>query len=316
MKKSLFLIPLFITIVLLLPLTDCTHSSSGGSYDSDDTDPIIYFTGNVPEAAAYISELTGNGTYGIIVVDNTETSCASLYEVMESLGCTEDSGPRIILDLSKATLLEIGESAFYGNDKEYRYALKEIILPENCTSVGNGAFEGQASLEKVTFPETLKIIDQYAFANCGSLKEVDLSPCTKLEEVWDCAFQYCTSLEKVDMSQCKALCYIGQNAFHKSYSITVITIYSANDGKAWGHIGYNTDGKGSECEHIESSSLFVEPTEDNVTIVPCFTENTLWFLTTGLGSLNCTEECSENCSSDECNCKTSKSGYEYHWYKL
>ncbi len=318
MKKSLFLIPLFLTIILLLPLTDCTHSSSGESCD----DGVIRYT--IPEAAEYISELTGNETYTIIIEDSFTKSCEALYEAL--LGLTFEGeeyrkenyeGPYIILDLSKATALEIGDNALQGIpiDAEYvyGYALKEVILPENCTSIGNRAFEAQASLEKVTFPKSLKIIDQYAFAHCTSLKEVDLTPCTKLEEVCDCAFYYCSSLEKVDMSKCKVLCYIGQNAFHKSDSITVITIYSANDGKAWGHGEYNTDENIKDClEH------FINPTEDDVTIVPCFAENTLWFLTKSTDlevELVCTG--GECCEGNGCDCQTLKrTGYDYHWYKV
>ena len=45
-------------------------------------------------------------------------------------------------------------------------------LPENVRNIGDNAFSGCYSLEKVTFPSVLKNIGSGAFASCGSLKKI------------------------------------------------------------------------------------------------------------------------------------------------
>lgn len=42
-------------------------------------------------------------------------------------------------------------------------------------SIGEGAFKGLTSLEKVVFPENLKDVNGYAFSGCTNLKEVELN---------------------------------------------------------------------------------------------------------------------------------------------
>lgn len=46
------------------------------------------------------------------------------------------------------------------------------MIPENVRNIGDNAFRGCYSLEKVTFPSVLKNIGSGAFASCGSLKKL------------------------------------------------------------------------------------------------------------------------------------------------
>lgn len=88
------------------------------------------------------------------------------------------------------TLEYIGDYAFSGcdfetinlaNSIEYigNYAisgtyLKEVTLPENekFTTINKHVFAGCSSLETVTIPKTVTHIDEYAFLNCKSLKDI------------------------------------------------------------------------------------------------------------------------------------------------
>ena len=91
-------------------------------------------------------------------------------------------------------LKRINDEAFFGCS-----SLREIVLPDTVEKIGAAAFGGDiytacVSLEKVEFPDSLKVIYADAFINCKSLKEVRLPE--KLECLWSGAFMGCDSLEE------------------------------------------------------------------------------------------------------------------------
>lgn len=51
--------------------------------------------------------------------------------------------------------------------------LKDIIISDSVNSIGYGAFSG-SGLERIDIPSNLKSINSFAFANCTSLKSLDL----------------------------------------------------------------------------------------------------------------------------------------------
>ena len=69
-----------------------------------------------------------------------------------------------------------------GEDTEYR-------IPEGTRVVGQGAFCGQESLEKVWCPDSLRVIEEEAFESCRKLKNIYFNE--GLEEIGNNAFSYC-----------------------------------------------------------------------------------------------------------------------------
>lgn len=57
------------------------------------------------------------------------------------------------------------------------------------------AFYSNEYLEKVMFPNSLKIIQHFGFAECSRLKEVEFD--VGLKRIWNSAFQGCESLKEV-----------------------------------------------------------------------------------------------------------------------
>ncbi len=171
----------------------------------------------VAEAAKYISTLTEDKTYTVIVFDEEETSCSALINALSGLSSTESVGPYVSLDLTGAIVLSISANAFDAGESEVEYALKDIILPK-ITSIGNYAFRNQAGLENIEIPSTLDTLGTNAFSGCSSLTSIDLSETSvtnlpgsnAMSSGWG-MFYNCTSLSKVSLPSC--LKTIGHSAF-------------------------------------------------------------------------------------------------------
>ncbi len=69
------------------------------------------------------------------------------------------------------------------------------IAGKKVTKIGSGAFFENTSLQSVTIPSTVTVIDDMAFSECSALKEVSLG--NGLINIGEYAFQGCISLEKI-----------------------------------------------------------------------------------------------------------------------
>lgn len=96
----------------------------------------------------------------------------------------------LTIDMSEVSLEAIPEYMF-----EYRYALQQMVLPENLASIGQYAFRDCHNLQDVVFPTTLKSIGNYAFYNCDNLKNVVIPE--GVVSVGTYAFEYCDALKTV-----------------------------------------------------------------------------------------------------------------------
>ena len=55
--------------------------------------------------------------------------------------------------------------------KNYSVNNKGIgVIPDNVTSIGDGAFHGCTSLASITIPDSVTSIGDFAFEGCTSLK--------------------------------------------------------------------------------------------------------------------------------------------------
>ena len=93
-----------------------------------------------------------------------------------------------VLDLGGETVIKPGQ--FAGN-----MSLKQIVIPEGVTEIGNRAFYSCMSLETVVLPKTLRKIDDFAFMSCRSLKKVELQE--GIEEIGNHAFGATNSLKQL-----------------------------------------------------------------------------------------------------------------------
>ena len=121
--------------------------------------------------------------------------------------------------------------------------IKEIIIPNSVTSIGEGAFGMCTNLEKITIPSSIKSIGDYAFDSCTTLKEIIIpnsvtsigkgafAECTSLTaitipnsvtSIGSHTFQGCTKLKEISLG--KNITSIGAAAFYECTSLEKITI--------------------------------------------------------------------------------------------
>lgn len=84
--------------------------------------------------------------------------------------------------------------AFCGNSK-----LKEIILPQSLSVIGDHAFENCVALERIHGAEGLESIGESAFYHCKELREVVLPD--GLQSLGEEAFAFCTALEQISLPE-------------------------------------------------------------------------------------------------------------------
>ena len=77
----------------------------------------------------------------------------------------------------------------------FKSNIKEIVIGKGITDVGTYAFYGCSAAEKITVPEGVKYLRDYAFSYCRKIKEISL-PST-LSAIYFNAFEWCEALESI-----------------------------------------------------------------------------------------------------------------------
>ena len=90
------------------------------------------------------------------------------------------------------SITSIADGAFANNE-----SLQHITLPQNLKKIGRKAFMGCSALTRVTLPDSLDVIDDMAFADCISLESVEFPD--SLKTLGELAFANCRSLKEVSM---------------------------------------------------------------------------------------------------------------------
>ena len=134
-----------------------------------------------------------------------------------------------------------------------RYYIKNVIIEEGVTSVGEYAFCECSNLESVTLPETLDYIGYAAFFNCNKMTSLEIPDVNNnLFFIGAHAFENCTGLTSVVLPS--ELFSIEESLFYNCTGLTSITIPKMIMG-----IGENAFGNCSSLTSVnfESTSLLV-----------------------------------------------------------
>lgn len=148
----------------------------------------------------------------------------------------------IILPQSVISINEFLHEKYNGN------AGNNMGLLDGCTSLKKVSFGSVESipqrtclnnekLESVNIPKTVKNIEEYAFANCSSLKRVIFEEGSSCKSIGRSAFLNCEKLEKV--VGCVSVENIETNAFTGAYLLNKFTFSNSNKAFAQNQF-YNT----------------------------------------------------------------------------
>lgn len=112
------------------------------------------------------------------------------------------------LGLPKAEDNKVPDEAF----SMWGSTLKIVVIPEGTVEIGKSAFYGINSLSSVSFPSSLKKIDDLAFANLSNWKSVELND--GLEFIGNSAFLNTNAIVNKTLEIPASVKYIGPGAFY------------------------------------------------------------------------------------------------------
>lgn len=141
---------------------------------------------------------------------------------------------------STTTTITLNEGPVSANQFINCKWLKEVVLGENVTAIGDNAFNGCTALEHINLPETLESIGNYAFRSCTALKDLTFKSSLRsigVEAFRDCkalttviipgsceldfgAFRYCSNLSKVVLPS--TLTTVPESAFEYCSNLTTV----------------------------------------------------------------------------------------------
>ena len=104
----------------------------------------------------------------------------------------------------------------YLNDEE----IKNLVIPDDVTAIGDLTFAGCSSLTSVTIPNSVTSIGNYAFRDCTGLTSITIP--NSVTSIGNYAFSGCSSLTSATIGN--SVTTIGGSAFSGCSALTSITI--------------------------------------------------------------------------------------------
>ncbi len=98
--------------------------------------------------------------------------------------------------------------------------VKDIVIPDGVTSIGDQAFDSCSGLTSITIPDSVTSIGDRAFASCTSLTSITIPD--SVTSIGDVAFASCSGLTSITIPD--SVTSIGDRAFAYCTSLTSITI--------------------------------------------------------------------------------------------
>ncbi len=171
--------------------------------------------GNIAQDALVIEDKNGNKIYrnsGSIVINDFlfDVNSSGEYVLRAYLG-SEDT---VILPENVN-----GHAYAISNMR----GVKNVILPNNFTSIGDNAFRSCRSLTNIEIPNSVMSIGSYAFYDCSRLTSIEIP--NSVASIENSAFKACGNLASIIIGN--GVRSIGSNAFEGCDSLTSIEIPSS-----------------------------------------------------------------------------------------
>ena len=212
---------------------------------------------NIPSTVTYLSRELFKGCISLTniyipssinnIEDGVFYGCTNLSSIsipasVKSLGSQVFWGCTRLKTISiPSSVVKIGDAAFEGtqwfdewyavqnngpcyiNDIFFKYkgtVPNHIDINEGCVSVAGGALKKCTTLKSIHLPQSLEVIEDYAFQGCTKLESIELLGSFKRIEEY--AFQDCSGLISVTFPE--SLEYIGRQAFENCSSLEKVDI--------------------------------------------------------------------------------------------
>jgi len=104
------------------------------------------------------------------------------------------------------------------------YGCNITIIPNNVTSIENGAFSGCSGLTSITIPNSVTSIGSYAFSNCSGLTSVTIG--NSVTSIGNSAFENCSGLTSITIPNNVTDLSRGGGIFEKCTGLKTVIIGS------------------------------------------------------------------------------------------
>jgi len=196
------LIALMLTCLLVScsnePETPNDNGENGGNEGGDGTTPP---PADKPKELAFI--LKDDGTYKVEIGTAGELSKIEIPSTYNG-----------------AAVTSIGCFGSTDANTDPNTVLKEIVIPDSITAIGDDAFKNCKALTNITLPDSVLTLGKNAFSGCNALVSIDLG--NSLVSIDEGAFQSCSALSEITIPD--SVLTIGKNAFYSCTHMKSITI--------------------------------------------------------------------------------------------
>ncbi len=159
----------------------------------------------------------------------TTPNTSKYYDTTNSILIDSNScGTNVYWSLDAAGTLTIFgtgemEDVYSSSDRPgypYISSIKNVVIKQGVTSIGDSAFENCYSLTSITIPDSITSIGDRAFFECESLTSITIPD--SVTSIGDSAFENCYSLTSITIPD--SITSIGDRAFCECESLTSVTI--------------------------------------------------------------------------------------------
>ena len=215
-----------LVLLLMLCLVGCSDRSKptlvymvdGETYHTDVLDSKDEFFGNIGKEPEKSGFLFGGWYYD----EGTWEKPLGYTDLNKAF---ENKEYYVYAKWETVDLLLLEEERAYAVIGLLNGAESEVVIPKSYKDmpvilIASGAFRGNEELTSVTIPDTVRIIEEYAFAECTALEKIVLT--NSIQTVERGAFSNCNSLTEVVFST--ALTEIQAEAFANCTKLTSVSL--------------------------------------------------------------------------------------------